>query len=234
LAVSLRDAIELIEPKVEAADKSPYGAVARTGRHKGRCDLGDLREAPHPSLALDAQDGSAPNGFRSALRQRQRRGGKNDTLCGHIDFGSAGNARAHRFGARLQDHCRIDSIAFGMLCKGLFQCLGKGLALLFFPYPRARRPHIDIALWPAVAVGMVIIHHALAQRVIGHILLRGDQRRVNRDALGIGLVLESLDSELASHLHSVVGSQRGWALAFRTHAQSQIDGLGHGFVILLL
>ena len=97
-------------------------------------------------------------------------------------------------GARLDHDRGIEVVAVERVLQRVFERLLGELG-----------GQIGIALGAAIAVAPVVVLHAAAHRLVGRFLMRREQRRVDAQALGVGIVLVALVERLAHHLGEMFG-----------------------------
>ena len=86
---------------------------------------------------------------------------------------------------------------------------------------------VDVADGAAEPVGLVVVHQPVDQRLAGHDLHLRVERRANRQAALVELLLAVALGELATHL---LGEIAGRVAVGREHARVDAEGLGLGLV----
>ena len=190
--------VELVLVEVEAAHQGVDGAVARVQRDEGAFDLGDLGDLPGVLGRLhDADHRAAPDLDlgRRLLRQAGLRGPQ--ALAHDLDpvavertatifFGSSTTAARRR-------RCRDGRP-------------GRRRSRLPAPWGRGQ---VDEALGAAVDLALLVVHDALAQRLVGGLLLVRLHGGEDVQAARVGVVAVLRVHQLAHRLRDVFGADRG-------------------------
>ena len=191
--------VELVLAEVEAAHQRLDGTGARVHGNERTLDLGQLGDLPGVLGRLRHADHRAAAdldiGWRLGRKARLR---GPQAFTGDLHGFAVGAHGLDFLGAGLQYHRRHHVAVVGMLGQCVVHRLVGFLGVV---------RQVDEALGPAVRLAALVVHDALAQRLVGRRLVGGNQRRVDLHAAGVNAVAVLRVHHLAHRLGHVLGMQ---------------------------